>query len=180
MRSKIVAQRYAKGLYTAIKKSEFEKIRDEFEKFLSVYNEMEFVRDFFSNMFYTKNQKIEVIEKISNTLKLDERLKRFFVLLVKKRRISMVSEIYDEFVKVWERESNIYPVEIISAKKLTNEEKNKIEKAFSKFLSGKLNPTYSIDEKLIGGVIVKVGSTYYDGSIKGALNKLKETIIKEN
>ncbi len=179
MSSKIVAERYAKGLYLAIGKKNFSNIREQFESFVKFYRENKELQEFFLNMFYTKNQKIEVIEKICDSAKFDDKLKRFLVLLVKKRRISIVEVIYEEFIKVWHRDNNIYTIEVISAKSLNEKEKKSIKEAFSKKFGGKIEAKFYEDSSLIGGVLVRVGSTYYDGSVKGAIEKLKETIIKE-
>ena len=65
---------------------------------------------------------------------------------------------------------------IVSARELGAEEKRKLEGGVAKVTGKKLRVRYSLDQKLMGGVVVKVGSTIYDGSVRGQLQKMKEQL----
>lgn len=180
MREEIIAKRYAMGLYKAIDSKEFEDIKSELNGFLEILNSNKELKEFLLNPFYTKRQKKSVVEAILNELKFSDKTSNLILLLIEKGRLHYLSFIIGEFVKVWEEENNVYPVTIYTPLKLDSETKKEILKSLEKKFGGKVSPEFLTDKKLIGGILIKYKSTYYDGSVSGALNKLKEKIIKEN
>ena len=180
MRAEIIAKRYAKGLFEAIGINRFEEIRKELESFLNILDTDKELKPFLENPFYTRYQKIEAMDSILNHTNYSEEVKSFINLLVKKNRISILSYIIDEFVKIWEDKNNIFPVEIYSPMKLDPELEKKVVEAVGKKLKGKISPKFFISEELIGGILIRYKSTYFDGSVNGTLNNLKEKIIKES
>lgn len=180
MREEIIAKRYAIGLYKAVDKKRFEEARDELKAFLEILNSNSDLKEFLLNPFYTKNQKKEVVQTILDEIKFSEEISNLILLLIDKGRLHYLSFIINEFIKVWEDENNVYPVEIYTPLKLDSETKKEILKSLEKKFGGKVSAEFLIDKKLIGGILIKYKSTYYDGSVAGALNKLKEKIIKEN
>ena len=180
MRAEIIAKRYAKGLFEAIDEGLYEKVKDELNSFLNILETDKELKPFLENPFYTRYQKIEAMQNILKHIKFTEEIKSFINLLVEKNRISFLPYIIDEFIKIWEDKNNIYPVEIYSPIKLDSELKEKVVDALGKKFKGDIAPRFHIDEKLIGGILIKYKSTYFDGSIEGTLNNLKEKIIKES
>ncbi len=180
MRAEAIAKRYAKGLFEAIDEKSYGKIKDELISFFNILETDKELKPFLENPFYTRYQKIEAMQNILKHLKYTEEIKSFINLLVEKNRISFLPYIIDEFIKIWEDKNNIFPIDIYSPIKLDSELKEKVVGALGKKFKGEIAPRFHIDENLIGGILIKYKSTYFDGSIVGALNNLKEKIIKES
>ncbi len=180
MREEIIAKRYALGVYKAIEKKDFEGIRDELKGFLEILRSNKELKEFLLNPFYTKKQKKEVVQAVLKEIKFSEITSNLLLLLIEKGRLHYLSFIIDEFVRIWEEENDIYPVKIYTPLKLDAGIKKEILKSLEKKFGGKVSAEFVLDKSLIGGILIKYRSTYYDGSISGALNKLKEKIIKEN
>ncbi len=180
MRADIIAKRYAKGLFEAIDSNNYEKIKEELTSFLKIYNTDKELKPFLENPFYTKYRKIEVMREILKHIDYSEEVKSFINLLTEKNRISFLPYIIDEFIKIWEENNNVYPVDIYTSTKIDSTLREKIISVLEKKFKGKISPRFFISEELIGGILIKHKSTYYDGSVKGILNNLKEKIIKES
>ncbi len=180
MREEIIAKRYALGIYKAIDGKNFEETKNELNAFAEILRSNRELKEFLLNPFYTKSQKRSVVEAVLKEIKFSDVSSNLILLLIDKGRLHFLPFIINEFVKIWEDENNIYPVQVYTPLKLDAQIKKEILKSLEKKFGGKVDAEFILDKSLIGGILIKYKSTYYDGSISGALNKLKEKIIKEN
>ena len=136
----------------------------------------------FSNLIKdpTSNQDdlIKVITKISDSFKLDNLIKNFLIFLVNKRRFFYVEQIMKSFVEICSEKRGELKAELKSAKELSSDEINKITDELTKNFSSKIKLNYKYDKSLIGGLIVQVGSTMVDTSIKNKLQQIENRMIE--
>ena len=136
----------------------------------------------FSNLIKdpTSNQDdlIKVITKISDNFKLDNLIKNFLIFLVNKRRFFYVEQIMKSFVEICSEKRGELKAELKSAKELSSDEINKITDELTKNFSSKIKLNYKYDKSLIGGLIVQVGSTMVDTSIKNKLQQIENRMIE--
>jgi len=128
----------------------------------------------------TGNQEnlILVIKKISENYKIDNLLKNFMIFLVKKRRFFYLEKILKTFIEICSEKRGEIKAEIKSAKELSNDEINKITDDLTKNFSSKMKLNYKYDKSLIGGLVIKVGSTMVDTSIKNKLQQIENRMIE--
>ncbi len=128
----------------------------------------------------TENQKnlFSVINKISENYKIDNLLKNFMLFLVRKRRFFYLEKILKRFIEICSEKRGEVKAEIQSAKELSNEEIKKISEELAKNFSSKMKLNYKYDKSLIGGLIVKIGSTMVDTSIKSKLKQIENRMIE--
>ena len=119
-----------------------------------------------------------VINVISENYKINNLLKNFMSFLVKKRRFFYLEKILKSFIETCSKKRGEIKVEIKSAKELTSEEIDKITKDLGKNFISKMKLNYKYDKSLIGGLIVKVGSTMIDSSIKNKLQQIQNRMIE--
>ncbi len=112
-----------------------------------------------------------IINKISENFNLQALFKNFLNFLVLKRRFFYVEQILKNFIEICSEKRGELKAEIKSAKKLTQDEIIQITDDLSDKFKSKIRLKYNHDESLIGGLVVQVGSTMVDTSIK---NKLKQ------
>jgi len=93
------------------------------------------------------------------------------------RRIAFLSAIVKEFEQEMDRRLGFAEAEVISARELGESERRALEAQVEKLSGKKVRPRYSRDESLRGGAVVKLGSTIYDGSVKGRLERLREQLV---
>ncbi|MBD1157372.1 ATP synthase F1 subunit delta [Pelagibacterales bacterium SAG-MED20] len=118
-----------------------------------------------------KKDQLNALNKISEQYKLNELLTKFLSFLISKRRFFYVDKILKSFVETCSIKRGELKAELTSAKDLTENEVNNIKEELTKNFSSKIKLNYKHDASLIGGLIVQVGSTMVDTSIK---NKLKQ------
>jgi F-type H+-transporting ATPase subunit delta len=128
----------------------------------------------------TGNQKdlILIIKKISEIFKIDILLQNFLTFLIEKRKFFYLEKILKRFIEICSEKRGEIKAEIQSAKELSSEEINKITEDLAKNFSAKMKLNYIYDKSLIGGLIVKVGSTMIDTSIKNKLQQIANKMIK--
>lgn len=116
----------------------------------------------------------EIMEKVMDKMGMDDYEKNFIHLLVDRKKLSLLPEIHAEFSALRKKDANIMDVTIISARKLTEKQVADLTESIEKKFNAKAAPKLEIDEKLIGGVKIKIGDRVYDGSLRGRLDALRK------
>ena len=125
-----------------------------------------------------KEDQLNALSKISEHYKLNELLTKFLSFLISKRRFFYVDKILKSFVETCSVKRGELKAELISAKELTENEVNSIKEELTKNFSSKIKLNYKHDASLIGGLIVQVGSTMVDTSIKNKLQQIENRMIE--
>ena len=120
----------------------------------------------------------KVIEKISNNFELEVLFKNFLNFLITKRRFFYVNQILKSFNEICSKKRGELKAEIKSAKNLNQDEINKITQELSNNFKSEIKLSYTHDESLIGGLVVQIGSTMIDTSIKKKLQQLETKMIE--
>ena len=148
---------------------------------LSILNLISSSRDF-SNLIKdptnSQDNLIKVINSISIDNKFENLLKSFLSFLVLKRRFFYVEQILNSFIEICSQKRGELKAELKSAKKLSSDEISKITDELTKNFSSKIKLNYKHDESLIGGLVVQVGSTMVDTSIKNKLQQIENRMIE--
>jgi F-type H+-transporting ATPase subunit delta len=126
----------------------------------------------------TKEDQLKALSKISEQYKLNELLSKFLSFLVAKRRLFYVDKILKSFAETCSIKRGELKAELTSAKDLTESEVNSIKEELTKNFSSKIKLNYKHDTSLIGGLIVQVGSTMIDTSIKNKLQQIENRMIE--
>tara|TARA_Y100001970_G_scaffold34916_2_gene43187 strand:+ start:9854 stop:10411 length:558 start_codon:yes stop_codon:yes gene_type:complete len=174
-----ISQRYALALYELSKES---NKTDEFTtniiSFIKVFNSNENLRNFVKDPTYSSEDQKKIFEKVLNIMNLNKIVKNFFTLLIIKKRIFFIDKIIDEFLKIVSFKKGEISAKLISSKKIDEKTLLEIEKEISENMKGSIKLNYKIDESLIGGIVLQVGSLMIDTSIKSKLQKYKKTMIE--
>ena len=98
-------------------------------------------------------------------------------VLLRNSRLTELSEINDKFDSVLDERSGIVSAEVVSARPLSEAEKAEFKTNIAKMTGKQVNLNFDIDENIIGGVVTRVGSAVYDGSVKTQLENLKQQLV---
>ena len=121
---------------------------------------------------------LKVIETISNQFKFSELLKKFLSFVVSKRRFFYIEKILKDFVSICSNSRGEIQAELFAAKSLNENEINKIKNELESNFGSNIKLNYKNDPSLIGGLIIKVGSTMIDTSIKNKLQQIENRMIE--
>ena len=125
-----------------------------------------------------KEDQLNVLLKISEKFKINNLLTKFLSFLISKRRFFYVEKILKNFIETCSKKRGEIKAELTSAKELTEKEINSIKEELTKNFSSKIKLNYKHDSSLIGGLVVQVGSTMVDTSLKNKLQQIKHRMIE--
>ena len=173
------ANRYSLALYELASESNLlkniEKNSSELLNLISVNDEF---NKLIKDPTVSQDNLTNIINKISENFKLENLFKNFLCLLIKKRRFFYIEQILKSFEEICSEKRGEIKAEIKSAKQLSEIEINKITDELSNNFKSKIKLNYKYDQSLIGGLIVQVGSTMIDTSIKNKLQQIENKMIE--
>ena len=173
------AERYSLALFELSEENNLLiQIEDQSSSVLNLINQSED----FSNLIKDPTTSQEDLHKVINTIsennKFESLFKNFLSFLIQKRRFFFIERILKSFIEICSRKRGELKAELKSAKELSNEEIGKITEELTKNFSSKIKLNYKHDESLIGGLVVQVGSTMVDTSIKNKLQQIENRMIE--
>ena len=174
-----ISQRYALALYELSKeKNATEEIESNMIAFMKIFNSNKDLKNFVKNPTHSvENQKI-AFEKILSVMGFSKIVKNFFFVLAIKKRIFFLDIIIKEFLKLTSLKRGEISGSLISSKKIDEKTILDIEREISDNIKRSIKLKFKIDENLIGGIIVQIGSLMIDTSIKNKLQKYKKLMIE--
>jgi F-type H+-transporting ATPase subunit delta len=120
--------------------------------------------------------KAKLIGKIVENSGLSRLIRNFLMVIVEHRRFGELKRIADGFEATVDERLGLARAEIISATELTGAQKDKLLQALGQKLGKNIRPVYSVDSSILGGVIARVGSKEYDGSVVGRLEQMRRQL----
>jgi len=119
------------------------------------------------------SRKHAVMRRLLEPMGLDPRVRNFIYVIVDHRRAAEYPTIVDAFEHVFDERMGLIPASVSSAQELTGEQRAKVEAQVTRLAGRMTRVKFSTDPSLIGGVIAKIGSTVYDGSVRSKLERLR-------
>ena len=177
--SETSAGRYSLALYElAIEADAITEVEKHSSSIIQLILVNEDFRSLIKDPTNKKEDLLNTLSKIYEKYKLNELLTKFLSFLISKRRFFYVDKILKSFVETCSIKRGELKAELTSAKDLTDNEVNNIKEELTKNFSSKIKLNYKHDSSLIGGLIVQVGSTMVDTSIKNKLQQIENRMIE--
>jgi F-type H+-transporting ATPase subunit delta len=173
------ADRYSLALYElASENSILSQVEDQSTSILNLVSSSKDFSNLIKDPTNNQGELLKVINIIFDNNKFEVLLKNFLSFLVTKRRFFYVEKILRSFIEICSKKRGELKAELKSAKKLSSDEILKITNELTKNFSSKIKLNYKHDESLIGGLIVQIGSTMVDTSIKNKLQQIENRMIE--
>lgn len=134
------------------------------------------LRDVWETPSITAEQKRAVLDAIVARVGISRTVRNFVAVLIDHRRISFLGPIVKQFEQELNHRLGFTEAEITSARELSQNDRQILEAKMEKVTGKKVRARYLRDESLLGGAVVKVGSTIYDGSVAGQLERIRKAI----
>ena len=141
-----------------------------------IFNSNEF-KSLIKNPTIKQEDLLTVVSKITEQYKFNALLNKFLRFLVSKRRFFYVEKILKDFIETCSKKRGEIKAELVSAKELSESEISNIKEELANNFSSKIKLNYKHDASLIGGLVVQVGSTMVDTSIKNKLQKIENGML---
>jgi F-type H+-transporting ATPase subunit delta len=173
------SERYSRALFAVAKEAgEIEKIEDDVNNFQLILNSSKDLNNFIQNPTQSITIQNSVINTLSEKLGFSKNLKNFFFLLIEKRRIFFVKKIAANFLRICSDKRGEIKASLISSKKLSSLELESISKELSSSMESTIKFDYKIDQDLIGGLKLQLGSFMIDTSIRNRLKKYEQAMLE--
>ena len=118
--------------------------------------------------------------KIAAVLGLGQIIRNFLFVLIDHHRIPALSDILHSFELVLDERLGFARAEVSSARELTDSQRSALNGRLERLTHKRVRMRFTVDESLIGGVVARIGSTVYDGSVRGQLRTLRRRLNAEN
>jgi len=122
-------------------------------------------------------QKVKLLDAIVSREGISGEVRNFIAVLIDNRRIPFLALIEKQFEQELNERMGFVEAGITTAKKLNPEARHNLETQVETMTGKKVRANYKLDESLLGGVVVRIGSTIYNGSVKGQLEKIREQLV---
>lgn len=176
----MVASRYATALAdVALERKSAPEVKRDLAAFVEAFASAPDLRHFLDNPALGRGEKHAVIRKIAAKMQLAGPVLNFILLVVDHERAEMLGDMQDAFVKVLNERMGIAEAEIVTARELTPGERKELTGVLERRTGMKIEPRFSEDESLLGGAVVRVGSTIYDGSVREQLARMRARLEGE-
>jgi len=173
------AERYSLALFELSEENNLlSQIEDQSSSILNLIEQSEDFSNLIKDPTTSQEDLLKVVNTISENNKFESLFKNFISFLIQKRRFFFIERILKSFIEICSRKRGELKAELKSAKELSNEEITKITEELTKNFSSKIKLNYKHDESLIGGLVVQVGSTMVDTSIKNKLQQIENRMIE--
>jgi len=158
--------------------SELKVVEKNIGELLNIYSTSEDLKNFIKNPTQSQSNSIEVLNKISTQMDISKIVKNFLGVLVIKRRIFFIKKIFLNFLSLVSKQRGEIDASLVSSKKLTSEELESLSRDLSITMGAPIALDYEVDENLIGGLKMQIGSLMIDTSIKNKLKKYEQTMLE--
>jgi F-type H+-transporting ATPase subunit delta len=173
-----VARRYATALAdVVIASNEAEMVRTELAVFGQLVDGNADLSAALSNPAIAHASKEKLLEELIKRAKPSRTTSNFLRVLLRNNRLTELAEINERFAAVLEERSGVVSAEVISARDLPDAERSEFEKTLAKLTKKEMRISFAVDPSIIGGVVTRIGSTVYDGSVKTKLENLRQQLV---
>ena len=174
MSSLTVARRYAVALAdVAIANSEERAVQEELIGWEKMIDSSPMLKEVFANPTVPYEQKRRLLEELIERTKVRNTTANFFRVLLKNQRLTDLSEIIQRFAFVLDERAGVVAAEVTTARQVPEEAKRLLLDKLKSVTGREVRLTFDTDEAVIGGIVTRIGSTVYDGSVRTQLEEIR-------
>ncbi len=177
MSSQTVARRYASALAdVVIGQGESREVQNELAMWQTMIEQNPPLHEVFRNPTIPYDQKRNALNELIRRTKVRPTTANFLQLLLRNQRVAELGEINKRFVQVLDDRAGVVGAHVTSARPMPDSAKRSLEQTLLAMTGKQVRLSFFTDESLIGGIITRIGSTVYDGSVRNQLQLLEEKL----
>jgi F-type H+-transporting ATPase subunit delta len=159
-------------------KLDYARSMQELRDFQSLFGESDPLRRVLENPSIAGDRKRAVLDGIAQRQGMSRQVRNLIAVLTDNRRLPLFGDILRHIERELNDRLGFAEAEVTSAHDLGDPEKRLLEAEIAKMTGKRVRARYERDSSLLGGAVVKVGSTIYDGSVKGQLDRIREQLVE--
>ena len=133
--------------------------------------------ELFENPAVAALQKVAILDKLNTKMGLQKELRNLIAVLINNDRIAHIHEVAAAYRAELQERQGIRQAEIVTARELGEQERATLLAGVGRLAGARIQASFKLDQSILGGTVVRIGSTVYDGSVKGRLERLREELI---
>ena len=171
--------RYARAFADVVASAKLDPaaIDRQLDDFLFTWQGSPELRELFANPAVPALQKVSILDKLNAKMGLQKELRNLLAVLIDNGRIGQAPEVAVAYRKEMQERMGIRQAEIVTARALGKDEQAKMTAGVGQLAGARVEATFKEDTSLLGGAVVRIGSTVWDGSLRGRLERLKEALV---
>jgi F-type H+-transporting ATPase subunit delta len=176
------AARYARAFADVVMASQLNpgEVEQQLGDFAATFEGSKDLRELLLNPSIPVRKRVSILDAVNARVGCGPKVRNFLAVLISHERLTALSEIVEEYRLEMNRRSLISDAEVVTARPLAEPERTRLQGQVAELAGTRVNATFREDKSLIGGAIVRIGSTIYDGSVRGRLERLKERLISSS
>ena len=172
-----IASVYARSLFEVAKEQgKLDEVREQLGQVADAINEDHELQVFFFSPYFSTEEKKDGLGKVLDGA--DPAVLNFLELLVENHRSPAIFRIRTEYDQLWEHENKLLPVTITSAVELDEDIARRIGEQIGEQTGQRVELTQTVDPDIIGGLVLRVGNSILDASIRNRLDNLRKNVAK--
>jgi len=172
-----LAQVYARSLFgVALEQGRLDELREQLGQFADALNEHRELAVFFFSPYFSTKEKQEALARVLDGA--DPILLNFLELLIENHRMPVIFRIRQEYDRLWDEENRTLPVEITSAIELDEATTESVGRKIGERAGRKVTLAARVDPDILGGIIIRVGNSILDASIRNRLEQLRRHVAQ--
>lgn len=177
----LVGSRYASALVDVIASMKLDPVavRGQLQSLVEMLKGSRDLRIVWENPSIPADQKRKLLDAIVARESISKPVRNFAAVLIDHRRIAQLPEIAKAVEMEMDRRLGFAEANVTSARELSSDERSAMEAQIEKLTGKKVRAYFTTDGQLLGGAVVRLGSTIYDGSVRGQLRRIKEQLSAE-
>ena len=168
-----VARRYATALAdVAIERREEREVQNELDQWSEMIEANPQLKEVFANPTIVYDHKRKVLEDLISRSRVRETTASFLRVLLKNQRLSQLREIVERFGQVLDERGGLVAAHVTTARPMPEDLRNSLHESLTAATGRKVRLSFTTDESIIGGLVARIGSTIFDGSVQSHLDRL--------
>ncbi len=172
-----LAEVYARSLFEVARdQGKLDELREQLGQFADALDENRELAVFFFSPYFSTAEKQDALTRILEGA--DETFLNFLKLLIENHRMPVIFRTRQQFEHLWEQENQLLPVEITSAIELDQEMTESLGKSIGERAGRKVRLAAHVDPDILGGIVLRVGNSILDASIRNRLEQLRRQVAQ--
>jgi F-type H+-transporting ATPase subunit delta len=172
-----IARRYAVALAdVVIERGEAPSVQEELLKWGSIIQSSPLLQEALSNPTIRYEQKRNVLKEMIARTRVRQTTANFLQVLLRNQRLKELVDVNRKFAEVLDERSGAIAAYVTTARAIPQESKDALHEKLAKVSGKNVRLTFTIDEELIGGMVTRIGSTVYDGSVRDQLRRIEQML----
>jgi F-type H+-transporting ATPase subunit delta len=172
-----IASVYARSLFEVAKEQDkLDRVRDQLGEFADALDATRELQVFFFSPYFSTPEKEEGLDRAVSGA--EEILINFIKLLIENHRTPVIFRVRREFDRLWEQENQLLPVVVTSAVELDQRTVSQIGDRIAEQTGRKVDLSSQVDPEILGGIVVRVGNSILDASIRNRLESLRRQVAR--